>query len=117
MRCRVQTIDHALKTYADETKIEYVEKTPFTESDGDEFESPNKALPLPATRRKLQNRAKKQANRLHKIKTTGRNGDEEGLNDAESYDSEIERQNKKRAVNIFAADRDSSEEKESKPRI
>ena len=50
MRCKVQTIDEALKTYAKETNTEYAEKTPFNESDGDEFESPDKVLPTPETR-------------------------------------------------------------------
>lgn len=55
----MQTIDDVLKAFTNETNAEYAEKTPFTESDGEEFESPDRTLPLPATRRKLQNRAKK----------------------------------------------------------
>ena len=96
MRCKVQTIDEVLKTFAHETNVEYGDKIPFNESDGDEFESPDKALPLPATRKKLINRAKKQEKRLHKIKTQGEqglNGNEGGKqdDDVDSYDSEIER--------------------------
>jgi len=49
---KANNIDSALKEYVDETRAEYVEKTPFNESDGEEFEAPQAQLPSPEQRLK-----------------------------------------------------------------
>lgn len=92
MHCKVQSIDQALMTYAKEANAEYAEKDAFNESDGDEFESPNKNLPTPDTRQKLIRRAQKQTKRLERIQKHGFKASEVALDedDADSYDSEIE---------------------------
>ena len=49
---KAQNMNEALNEYIEETEAEYVEKLPFNESDGDEFESPEGKLPSPEERYK-----------------------------------------------------------------
>ena len=109
LRVKVQAIDNALAEVLDETNYEYVERTPFTESDGDEFESANRNLPSQERRMKQKSRARRRAKLLEAAKRRdnagGRESDEVAGNaSSESYDSEDERKNRRHAVNIFDQD-------------
>ena len=61
-------MDNALADIFEETLYEFVERTPFTESDDEDYESMYKKLPKASRRRKLLARAKKHIKFLEEIK-------------------------------------------------
>ena len=128
VRVKTATLDKQFKSFTQEANAEYVEKQPFNESDGEEFESPNKTLPADQAREKAVRRAAHMAKKLavsrrksefqieksQKLEEKKARGAfvtvEQDSDEDDSYDSEIENQKKKRAVNIFRQNESSSDE-------
>ena len=101
---------NALKVLANTTHQEYVEKIPFNESDGEEFESPSRQLPLPKQRLKAKALARRMTIKLERaIGTLSPRVAAAMLSDSDSDNLDEGEKKNKRAVNIFSQI-DSSEE-------
>lgn len=105
IRGKAMDMNQALMTFAGEADAEYGEKLPFSESDNEDFESPNKPLATAEQRHKTVKMNNEMARKkIRREAAGGASSALDYLSNDSSYDSEVEKEKRKNAVNIFERD-------------